>query len=182
MMIMKKIYSLYLLFIFISFIGFLYETLLAYLFQFSDLDRGFLSLPLCPIYGSGVIITYLIFNLPRDMKIFNYTLKSKRKLKLYLYFLFSAILATLLEWIVGVFFEKYFNIVLWEYSSLMLNFNKYCSLLPSILWGLAITTFMNTLFEKLYNKINNIKYENMIVITYSTLLLIIIDIMTLIFK
>lgn len=181
MMIMKKICSLYLLFIFISFVGFIYETFLAYIFQFDDLDRGFLNLPLCPIYGTGVIITYLIFNIPNEMKIFKYHIKANKKIKFYLYFLLSATLATILEWGVGTFFEKYFNIVLWEYGTLPFTFNKYCSLFPSIIWGLAITIFMNNLFTKLFLKIQKIKFDNMLAYSISTLILISIDIIILFF-
>ena len=74
MMIMKKICSLYLVFLFISFIGFLYEYSLAYMLNY-DLDRNFLNLPICPIYGSGIILSYLIFDTPNNMRIFNYKIK-----------------------------------------------------------------------------------------------------------
>jgi len=180
MMIMKKILTLYLVFLFISFIGFLYETLLAFFLQFDDLDRGLLSLPLCPIYGTGVVITYLIFNLPYDMRIFKYHLRYNNKLKKYIYFLLSAILATLLELIVGMFFEKVLGKVLWEYDGLVFTFNKYCSLLPSIIWGLAIKIFIYNLFEIIYKKLNKIKLKNMIIITIVSLILIIIDIVNII--
>ena len=85
---MKKICTLYLLFLFVSFIGFTYETLLAIILKFNDLDRGFLNLPLCPIYGSGVILTYLVFNLPKDMRIFKYRISLNKRITVYLYFLF----------------------------------------------------------------------------------------------
>lgn len=182
MMNMKKIFTLYLLFIFISFVGFLYETLLAYIMQFEDLDRGFLSLPLCPIYGSGVILTYLLFNVPSDMRIFKYHLRYNNKVKIYLYFLLSATLATLLEFIVGFFCEKAFGKILWEYNDLAMSFNKYCSLLPSIVWGLAITIFMNSLFGKLYFKFEKIKLKNMIIFSVISIILIAIDIINIILK
>ena len=44
-----------------------------------DLDRNFLNLPICPIYGSGVIISYLIFDTPKNMRIFNYKIKYNHK-------------------------------------------------------------------------------------------------------
>ena len=177
---MKKICSLYLLFIFLSFIGFIYETLLAIILKFNDLDRGFLSLPLCPIYGFGVLLTYLIFNTPDKLKFLNKEIHVNKKNSLYLYFLFSATLATLLEYIVGNFFEKYFDIVLWSYS-LKFDFNKYCSLIPSIIWGLAITVFMNNLFNKLYMFFYKIKKDNLISISLVVTILIVIDLIHLIF-
>ena len=81
---MKKILTLYLVFIFVSFIGFVYETLLAIILRFNDLDRGFLSLPLCPIYGIGVILTYLIFGTPNKIRIFSYRILTNKKIKIYL--------------------------------------------------------------------------------------------------
>lgn len=180
MMIMKKVCSLYLLFIFLSFVGFTYETLLAYIMKFEDLDRGFLSLPLCPIYGFGVLLTYLIFNTPDNLRFLKKRINVNKKISLYLYFIFSATLATLLELIVGYFFEKYFDVVLWSYN-LKFDFNKYCSLIPSIIWGLAITIFMNNLFYKLYSFFYKIKKDNLISISIVITILIIIDLMHLIF-
>ena len=128
---MRKICSLYLLFLFISFIGFTYETILAIILKFNDLDRGFLSLPLCPIYGSGVILTYLLFDTPKNMRVVRYKLKSNYKIKIYLYFLFSALVASMLESIIGYFFENKFNVVLWEYSSNEpTGRNQYLELIP----------------------------------------------------
>ena len=111
MMIMKKTCTLYLVFILISFIGFIYETILAIIFDFSDIDRGFLRLPLCPIYGSGVIITYLLFGTPKNLKIINRKIKCSKKVSIYIYFLLSAVLASILEYLIGNYFEKQFKVV-----------------------------------------------------------------------
>lgn len=177
---MKKIYTLYLVFILISFIGFTYETILAFCFDFSDKDRGFLSLPLCPIYGLGVIITYLILNTPNNLYFLKYKIKVNKKMSIYLYFLFSALLATLLEGIVGYFFEYFFDKVLWSYN-MIFDFNKYCSLIPSIIWGVAITIFMNNIFMKIYDFIYNRKKSNLLSISIVFTLLIIIDLVDLLF-
>ena len=182
MMIMKKILTLYLVFIFVSFIGFVYETLLAIILQFDDLDRGFLTLPLCPIYGMGVILTYLVFGLPYELRIFSYKILLNKKIKIYLYFVFSLVLATLLELVVGYSFEKIFNKILWDYSSMSLSFNKYCSLIPSLCWGLAITIFMNNIFEKLYNKIYKIRLDIQTAISIFISIMITIDLLSIIFK
>ena len=180
MMIMKKICSLYLVFLFISFIGFLYEYSLAYMLNY-DLDRNFLNLPICPIYGSGIILSYLIFDTPNNMRIFNYKIKYNKKVKLYLYFLFTAISATILEYLIGTYFEKVFNKELWNYNELLFTFNKYCSLIPSIGWGLLITIFMNIYFERIYKRINSFKLESLLIISISSLLLILIDLIFTIF-
>lgn len=179
---MKKILTLYLVFIFVSFIGFVYETLLAIILRFNDLDRGFLALPLCPIYGIGVILTYLIFGLPIELRIFSYRILTNKKIKIYLYFLFSLLLATFLELIVGYFFEKIFSKVLWDYSSMLLSLNKYCSLIPSLCWGLAITIFMNNIFEKLYNKIYKIRLDIQTAISIFISIMMTIDLLSIIFK
>ena len=181
MMIMKKTCTLYLVFILISFIGFSYETILAIIFDFSDIDRGFLRLPLCPIYGSGVIITYLLFGTPKNLKIINRKIKCSKKVSIYIYFLLSAVLASILEYLIGNYFEKQFNIVLWSYNY-KLNFDKYCSLVPSIGWGIAITLFMNYLFDNIYLKIYKIKKDNLIIISITTFLLILVDFFTCILK
>ncbi len=175
MMNIRKIGTLYLLFLFISFIGFIYETILAYLMNFSSLDRGYLNLPLCPIYGFGVILIYSIFNTPKNMKIFKWKIKLNNKNEIYLYLILSALIATLLEFIVGYSFEYFFNIILWEYTSLNFKFNKYCALFPSIIWGLAITVFMNNIFEVIFNKIYKLAKEKMIIISAVSIILIVVD-------
>ena len=178
---MRKICSLYLLFLFMSFIGFTYETILAIILKFDDLDRGFLSLPLCPIYGSGVILTYLLFDIPKNMRILKYKIKSNYKIKVYLYILFSAIIATILELIIGTFFEQKFNIVLWAYGNDMLTFNRYCALIPSLFWGISITIFMSSFFTKIYNKIYNFKLENIYSISITFTIFILLDLINIIF-
>lgn len=180
MMIMKKVCSLYLVFLFVSFIGFLYEYSLAYMLNY-DLDRNFLNLPICPIYGSGIILSYLIFDTPKNMRIFNYKIKSNNKIKLYLYFLFTALSASILEYIIGIYFEKVFNKELWNYNDLLFTFNKYCSLIPSIGWGLLITIFMNIYFDRIYKKINSLRMDSLIIISLPSLILIIIDLLFTIF-
>ena len=180
MMIMKKICSLYLVFLLISFVGFLYEYSLAYMLNY-DLDRNFLNLPICPIYGSGVIISYLVFDTPKNMRIFNYKIKYNHKIKLYLYFLFTSISATILEYIIGTYFEKVFDIVLWNYNELLFTFNKYCSLIPSIGWGILITIFMNIYFDRIYSRFYNYRLESLIIITLPSLIFILIDLIFTIF-
>ena len=180
MMIMKKICSLYLVFLLISFIGFLYEYSLAYMLNY-DLDRNFLNIPICPIYGFGVILAYLLFDTPINMRFLNYKVKYNKNIKLYLYFLFTAISATLLEYIVGTYFEKIFNLTLWNYTGMMFTFNKYCSLIPSLIWGITITIFMHLYFGRIYYRIYNKDISSLIIISLPTFILILIDLIFIIF-
>ena len=177
---MKKILTLYLVFLLISFIGFLYEYCLAYMLNY-DLDRNFLNVPICPIYGFGVILVYLLFDIPINMRFLNYKFKYNKNIKLYLYFLFTAISATLLEYIVGSYFEKTFNIVLWDYTEMMFTFNKYCALIPSLVWGITITIFMHLYFDRIFYKIYNKEISSLYIISIPTFILIIIDLIFIIF-
>jgi len=63
-----------------------------------------------------------------------------------------------------------------------LSFNKYCSLIPSLCWGLAITIFMNNLFAKLYNKIYKIRFDIQISLSIFISIMITIDLLSIIFK
>ena len=182
MMIMKKILTLYLVFILVSFIGFIYETILAVIIELENIDRGFLTLPLCPIYGFGVILTYLILDIPINIKLFKYRFNVNRRIKFYLYFLLSALFASILEIIVGYSFEYLFDKVLWEYSGMILSFNKYCSLFPSICWGIVITLFMHNIFPYLYNRIIRINFEIKISFSIAITIFIFIDLLSIFLK
>ena len=123
----------------------------------------------------------MMFSTPKEMRIIKYRIKFNDKVKIYLYFLFTALSATLLEYIIGTTFELLFNKELWNYGELLFTFNKYCSLIPSIGWGLLITIFMNVYFNRLYNKFYSLKKEYLLVISISTLIIILIDFLFIIF-
>ncbi|MDF2887259.1 MAG: hypothetical protein K0R23_1644 [Lacrimispora sp.] len=85
------------------------------------MNRGFLRLPLLPLYGSGAILM-LFLSLPV-------------KGNLLLVFLFGMLGASVLEYLTGYIMERLFKMKYWDYSNNPFNLNGYVCLGTSIAWG-----------------------------------------------
>ncbi len=112
----------WLLFFFIyCFFGWIIESTYVSLKNFHFVNRGFLRLPLLPLYGNGAIIMLWV-SLPV-------------KGNLFLVFLFGMAGASVLEYATGYVMERLFKMKYWDYSSKPLNLNGYVCLGTSIAWG-----------------------------------------------
>lgn len=117
-----SLYSLLWLYIVYSFAGWCIEVSAAVISKRKFINRGFVSGPLCPIYGAGAVL-YAVF-LPE--------LKSAP----FFLFLGGMILASVLEFSTGKILEKIFKKKWWDYSHHRFSFDGYICLRYSVLWGL----------------------------------------------
>ncbi len=112
----------WLLFFFIyCFIGWVIESTYVSVKSFHFVNRGFLRLPLLPLYGSGAILM-LFLSLPV-------------KGNLALVFFFGMTGASVLEYLTGYIMERLFRMKYWDYSNNPFNLNGYVCLGTSIAWG-----------------------------------------------
>lgn len=111
------------LFIFWAFIGWGIEVCYMTLETGEYQNRGFLNMPICPIYGFGVIMVTVFF------RPISHTIVPL--------FLVTSILCTTFELLVGLGMEKLFGARWWDYSHERFNFRGYICLKVSILWGLG---------------------------------------------
>lgn len=123
----------WLLFFFIyCFIGWIIESTYVSVKCGHFVNRGFLRLPMLPLYGSGAIIMLWV-SLPfRD--------------NLFLVFLSGMFGASVLEYITGWAMERLFKMKYWDYSGQPLNINGYICLGTSIAWGfltIVLTEFIH---------------------------------------
>ncbi|MBE7079362.1 MAG: hypothetical protein E7380_05855 [Clostridiales bacterium] len=139
------VWHLFLLLVLLSFLGWAYETAFVYLTLGRYSDRGFLSLPFCPIYGSCLTGIYLLFGTPDEGRGFLKKVNDPVKRRL-LYLLFALLLPTGLELFIGLFFERYFHRKLWNYSKYPYQFKGYICLPVSLSWTVLIFLFMKLLF------------------------------------
>lgn len=133
--------------IFYSIFGFIYETILKLIFSF-NYDSGIMYGPYTILYGFCITLMFYIFD--------NIKIGSKIK-KILLYFLFSFIIITIIEWLTGTLLENLFNLVYWNYSDYTLNIGKYISLPTSFFWAIGMILlyfFIKPLTDKLYTKIS----------------------------
>lgn len=111
-----------------SVIGFILESTI-YKFMDSNRHSGIFYGPITPIYGVGVLIILLLYNMIYKK------LKINKYLKPILLFISSIILLTLIEWIGGYLINLIFDVDLWDYSNKKFNFGKYICLEVSMCWG-----------------------------------------------
>ncbi|MBR2341093.1 MAG: putative ABC transporter permease [Clostridia bacterium] len=144
-----------LLFFSVSFIGWLFETALCAVQSGHFCDRGFLTLPFCPIYGTPVCIIFLLLGKPSNGRFYKYFLEKIQNgreqvraiskillsaLSVFLYFFTSAFLATLFELVVGLIFENA-GLSLWSYSGMRFCYKGVICLPISLGWGVLMTFF-----------------------------------------
>lgn len=103
------------------FLGWVWESCYVSLKQRKWVNRGFLGGPFLPIYGSGALIVLLT------------TLPIKENIVLL--YIVGLVSATILEYIVGYFCEKVFEVRYWDYTPLKYNIKGYICLTSSIAWG-----------------------------------------------
>lgn len=106
-----------------SILGFILETLMI-----KGFSSGILFGPWTPVYGIGVIFIMLIYK-KLDKKIHN------NFFKVFLLFILSSILLSLLEWCGGVLIKCVFNKVYWSYENMRYNFGHYIALEVAVIWG-----------------------------------------------
>lgn len=125
-------YQILWLFLCYSFAGWILETVVATLRQRRITNRGLINGPFCIIYGiSAVLITITV-----------------QELTGVALFLFSAVYATVVEWIAGHLIEKIYHERWWNYSDVKWNLGGYVCLPASILWG-ALGFFAVTVGNRL---------------------------------
>ena len=59
---MLAVEHLFLWFLFYSFLGWVYESILVSVQERRFVNRGFLNGPLCPIYGTGAVLASLVLD------------------------------------------------------------------------------------------------------------------------
>lgn len=104
-----------------SFLGWAWETTYVSIKQRKLVNRGFVTGPLCTIYGIGAVGVYLI-------------LRPLEHSWLGLYF-GGVVLATALEYITAVLMETVFHTGWWDYSHKKFNFEGRICLGSSAAWG-----------------------------------------------
>lgn len=115
-------YEIIWLYFIYSFLGWCAEVIFCALARKKFINRGFVTGPLCPIYGAGAVV-FTIF------------LPELTESPLFL-FLGSMILASYIEYFTGAILEKIFRKRWWNYSNHRFHLNGYICLKYTLVWGL----------------------------------------------
>lgn len=104
-------------------------------------NPGFLNGPWLPVYGFGTIILYQI---------------SKLNISIYILPAIFIMVLTVLEYIAGIIFLRFFKIRLWDYSRNRFNLQGIICPLYSFLWGVLGTLFYLFIYPVLIKYLNNL--------------------------
>ncbi|MBB2183658.1 putative ABC transporter permease [Lachnospiraceae bacterium MD1] len=132
---MYDLSTLFAWFIIYSYIGWLYETIVCSVSAGRFVQRGFMYGPLCPIYGSCIVLMIVLFS-------------DRCKSKVSLFFS-CAFLASMMEYLVSYTMESIFQNRWWDYSNEFLNLNGRICLGASIIFGISGVIIIRYLHPKL---------------------------------
>lgn len=159
----NKLLNIILCFFIYSFCGWVIETIYMSIYHGHLVNRGFLMGPLCGVYGIGtIIVVYFLCCFKFQPK---------------LLFLYSSILISILELVVGVLLEKLLNQKLWDYSDNFADFMGYICVRNSIIWGflaLLVVYLVHPIISKI---IVSIPIKTKIIICSSLCLCMTFDLM-----
>lgn len=132
----------HLVFIFLisSFCGWLYETIFTSIRWGEFAERGFLQLPLCPVYGFGAVVLLGLFG------------RIKNVLTI---FVTGTLVTTLIELGASYILEYFFQMELWTYRHWSYNFQGRIALGSSILFGVLTVLLIKAIDPIVYHFLKN---------------------------
>jgi len=141
------------------FFGWIFESAYVSLRKRHFVNRGFLRLPMLPLYGTGAVMMLWVSIPVKDSLILVY---------------FSGVAAaTALEYVTGWAMEQLFKVKYWDYSDQRFNLNGYICLSSSIAWGfltILMTEFIHRPIERLVLNMNPVLEAGML--TFVTVLFV----------
>lgn len=136
---MEYLVNLFFLFLTYSIIGWCIEVVLKYIEFHRFINRGFLTGPVCPIYGTGaVLITVVVGGLSRLESGIGTT------------FALSYLLCGLLEYLTSYVMEKRFHARWWDYSRKPMNLHGRIWIGNLVLFGLGGVLIIHVVNPPLY--------------------------------
>lgn len=158
----------------LSFLGWAFETCLLRITTGKWHDRGFLTMPLCPIYGCSLIAAYFLLGAPDEPRGLLQKIENKGG-RYALYLLFAFLIPSAAELFVGLFFDKAFHVWLWSYDDLPMNLDGYICLPVSLAWAVLIFFFMKFIFPPLKRLFGKLPRGLSLVLATILLLALIVD-------
>lgn len=122
------IFTYILYFFFYSAVGWLMESLACSSAQKRWINRGFLTGPMCPIYGTGAVALAVLLTPLRAHPL--------------LVCILGMVITDVVELITGILMEKLFHTRWWDYSNRKYNFMGHICLRNTFYWGIATLGFM----------------------------------------
>ena len=141
-------------FIFYSFLGWIWESIYCTIMEKKWADRGFLFGPICPIYGSCVVVTSIVFSLIPAL--------SDPKFPIWAIFIICCLGSAVAEFGTSWVLEKRFHARWWDYSNLPLNIQGRICVPVSICFGIAgvlIVKYLIPAINSMHTMVHPLVYE-----------------------
>lgn len=139
---MNKIPIYILLFFFYSAAGWFVESLYRSIGEKRIINSGFLTGPMCPIYGTGALVmTVFLYNPFKD--------------NMLAVFLLGMVLCDLVEYVTSVLMEILFHARWWDYTYEFLNIKGRICFKHTLYWGIASVAFVKLLHPKIDSIVQN---------------------------
>ncbi len=106
-----------------SLCGFLWEVLIFFIKEGHFRNRGFFYGPWLPVYGTGAVLMYLLL--------------SKQKRHPVKVFIYSLLIGTSLELVIGWILDYFWDLRYWDYSGYPFHFHGYICLISALGFGIA---------------------------------------------
>ena len=140
---MNKIPLYILSFFFYSAAGWFIESLYRSIGEKRIINSGFLTGPMCPIYGTGALVmTVFLYNPFKDKPL--------------LVFLLGLVLCDIVEYITSVLMEVLFHARWWDYTYEFLNVKGRICLKHTLYWGIVAISFVKLIHPHVDGVIMNL--------------------------
>ena len=152
-----------LLFFFYSTAGWVVESTYCSIGEKRLVNRGFMTGPMCPIYGTGALV----------MTLFMYNPYKDRPL---IVFLLGMLLCDIVEYFTSVIMETLFHARWWDYTYEFLNIKGRICLKHTLFWGIASVDFVYILHPGVDKTILGFSDKTIIVLSVVILIIFTADI------
>lgn len=160
---MSKIPIYILLFFFYSAAGWFVESLYRSIGEKRIINSGFLTGPMCPIYGTGALVMIVfLYNPFKD--------------NLLAVFLLGMVLCDVVEYITSVLMEVLFHARWWDYTHEFMNLNGRICLKHTLYWGIASIAFVKLLHPRIDRIVQNFDPKTVLIILIAVLVVFFIDV------
>ena len=149
----NEILKLFWIFIMVSIIGCIVETIVCILQEgHFEIRQGVIYGPFIPVYGAGAVLFYSVVP-----KITGATINNTKQISTIKIFFYTMILGGLTEYIFSYAQECLFGTVSWEYGDMLFQLNGRTSLIHCIYWGIGGVIFIKWLYPYT-QKLDEIQY------------------------
>ncbi len=144
------------------------------------IDGRYMFMPFIFGYGVGVVLAYLVFDRPSNMRIFGLKIlpqekKRNKVLRSVIFYLTAFCIITFCEWGFGALVEAITGQQLWNYNGIPLHFTQYVSLPTSLAFTTGVFVIMEFVTPALMKFFEKILNKKTIIVAFALLALMFAD-------